>query len=269
MITPYGLYLRNNVYIRQNFDSTSSLNTNTDKLTISNSSSFIASDGKTYTSAGFNPAEVSINTLETYKILKSDSKALATLNFNLPTNEFYELAFDLFIEGPGTFKLLIDGVEVETCYGSFPFKSLKPHKFNYGSVVQISFECETEDYDPIPFCGLDNILCYGYSLVNCDISNYKPPRTTITPKSFDILRGYKTYQTLQKLHAEISMDLVFYSDLEHTNFLQNADRVVVFCDEKNILYRGVLELGEVDKVGSVYIQQVKLLSSDRLGVGWL
>lgn len=272
VIKPYTLLSRDNLYVRMIYDPTTTNNLNPDKLTVLDTGSqYESENGEIFGNQGFKLGTINPDVFEDYYVLKGELWARSNMFFDIPIDKsLFEIVYNYEVIGPGKFKFIVDGVTLDTVFGDSPMRTSLAHKFFWNSNITLDYCCSVDNYDPTPYACLDNICCYSYSEIECDISNYNPARTSSAPKEIQILRGYKTYQQIQSLSTYFEFECLFYTEEAHTNFVINASNVFVFCDEKGCLYRGVIELGDCRSFSnSTYYQKIKFLSSDKLGVGWL
>jgi hypothetical protein len=181
----------------------------------------------------------------------------------------YEVVYEYACSGIGQLKILVNGVDAETANGPSAWLSSMPHK----AIGGIHIKCRQTNYalsEPKSKGMLDNIRVFYYTPVDCEIAKYNPPKASAGPTEVKTLRGYSSFQTTKYIGAETTLTLRFESEEAHADFQRNADRPYVLCDDKGIMYRGVMQLGECKWLGrGLYEQEVNFKSPNKLGEGWL
>ena len=157
---------------------------------------------------------------------------------------------------------------VDRFYGPCSWQISDYHRLCPGQHIALYYACKLKT-DPIPNCEIDNLVIYPYYEISCDVTNSSPMKTDDKPKKIDVLRGFNAFQSTSNINAYTEMTLIFYSEKDHTDFVSNCDKIHVYCDEKGVTYRGVLELSDCTYYGGeLYEQKIKFYSSNKLGVGW-
>lgn len=180
-----------------------------------------------------------------------------------------EVIYDYANPGTGQLDLWVNGVLTDISYGPSTWSTSKPHK----ALETVEIRGRQRNFgvsDPPGRGELDNLCIYRYSEIDCEMFEYLPPRTNMTPRAVETLRGYTRYQNTQYLGTEIATTLRFFSSASHTEFLVNVAAPHVICDDKGTFYRGVIELGECRRVGNeIYEQAIVFRSPNKLGEGWI
>lgn len=197
------------------------------------------------------------------------------------TPQFFEFKFDAGVFGPGALFATVTNEKnivnfspsvtpqglVEKFYGPCSWQISDYHLFCPGQWMQFLY-CVGGRADPLPRCEIDNVVFYPYYPLTCEFKKLGTGKTDTTPKKVSVLRGYNAYQTTTRISALFECSLRFFDKESHTDFVVNAEQPHVLCDEKGVLYRGVIELADCDNFGPVYEQNIKFHTSCKLGVGW-
>jgi len=269
-----SLYRRDELFIRCGFDNDGSENSiNQNHMILKNFSSIV--DERTNDMTAYPTPSVS-----SYKKTKlPDGSSYWSLYINHGWLELYidpqynphqlcEISYDYSNPGSGQLDIWINGIYTEFRKGPSSWRHSKAHP----AVDDIRLRCRQRNFglsDPPGRAELDNLLVYKYKELDLEMFNYQPPHTSTSPLEVNTLRGFSTFQTTKYIGTEIGMTLRFFSAEAHTDFIKNAEKPHVFCDEKYIMYRGVLDLKDCRKVGvDLYEQAVVLKSPNKLGEGW-
>jgi hypothetical protein len=188
---------------------------------------------------------------------------------NKNSHNLYEIFYEYGCVGLGGLDIWVNGIPTESIKGPTAWLSSVPHK----SLGGINVRCRVVNYalsDPAAKGQIDNFRAYYYTPVDCIISKYAPPKTTATPTEIKTLRGFSAFQTTKYIGTECPLTLRFENESEHASFQRDCDRPYVLVDDKGILYRGTIELGEVRWFGrGIYEQDINFKSPNKLGEGWI
>lgn len=186
-----------------------------------------------------------------------------------------EIYFNHYVQNPeektspNCLKFYIDNILQLEVKGATPWQACEPMGLSPGE-HEIKFEYIVKD--ELGKKGVvDNIRIFEGIEVNCLITKYTPPRPAKNITQNKILRGFTRFQEMQESDTEIEFSVAF-SDMEFLDFQRNHDKIYYFIDEFGVCYRGLFATTyEPDKVAlnSVYVIGLKLVASQKLGVGFI
>ena len=274
IVKPFTLYRRGPIMIKCGFDlDNSEASINQDAMSLRQFTAII--DERVKTRTVYHPwptAEMRKTTLDdgsTYWSLVADGGWFEYyLEENNNPHSMFEVIYDYSNPGVGQLDLWVNGVQTEVRKGPSTWATSVPHK----ALDEVVIRGRQRNFglsDPVARGELDNLCIYQYNEIDCEMSNYAPPKATGVPKAVETIRGHASYQTTQYLSTMIDVTLRFSSAKEHTEFLINAEAIHVICDDKGVFYRGVIELGECVSFGKdLYEQTIAFKSPNKLGEGW-
>lgn len=253
----FSLYRRSDLWIKEVFDPEFVDNINEDKIN--------------YVGSYFSLEDVILdaNLNIRYWALRSSGWDGGWLDFTVQylPDKIHEYNIIQRVKGSGSLSHRVNLITKQSFPGPFPWKTSFPYKLFSGDALRISFSNPLQDSRS---CGeLSEIDFYYYDKLDCEMFGYTPPTTEIEPKVLNVIRGYNAVQTTQYLSTVVETSLRFYTAEAHTDFVRNAEKVHILCDEKGVLYRGVIALGKVKWFGEgLYEQEIKFISPYKLGEGW-
>lgn len=275
VIEPYTIYRRGDIWIKHEFDDDNSEGSiNPSYLTIFSYNAVV------------NELSPRYETYQTPKVVERQKHVLSNgqsywslttvdhgwfgLRLNNGRNPrcLMEVIYDFANPGSGQLDIWINQIHTDTKKGPSSWSSSLPHK----AINEFELKARHLNLgisDPPSQAEIDNVCLYQYSKINCEFSKYSPPRAKGNVKEVSTLRGYSHFQTTKYIGTEFEITLRFDSKEEHTDFILNIERPHVICDDKGIFYRGVVDLGEVKKIGNIYEQDISFRSPCKLGEGWI
>lgn len=224
----------------------------------------------TYTAGQFWRRKTVDSDGNTYWNLKSVTNGWIFINllekYNLHT--IYEIHYDYAILGSGLLDIYINEKKVQSEIGPSNWRISKP-MIAIGQIHMKMMHRNMGLSDPPARCEFDHLRIFPYKLIDCEIFKYSPPKSWGgDPKDLSPLRGPKIQQSLGYRSTEIKTSLRFNAEA-HTDFLSNSDKPHIFIDEKGIIYRGLIYLGDCELIGKdIYEQEITLKSPNKLGEGW-
>jgi len=191
-------------------------------------------------------------------------------------NFLYEVTYRYALFGTGQFIFYVNMEPVEDVYGPLPWRQGGPHKVELYTEGIGSFPTFLVYYrnvgisDPGPHFEMDLLRVFGYVPIYADFAEYEPPKADTEPIEINILHGFKVFQQTSYIGTQMSIKLRFQDADIYQDFIRNADKVHVVYDNLGIPYRGVVVLGEVDKISdSMYELDITFKAPNKLGVGWV